>query len=171
MKFDTYIINSPKYPGKGDFDRFSVWCEWDDSEEVPFLKSICESSEEYEELIVAPYELGKETYYPIPSLVELPSRRYCLIRVSVQIGDVKSLGGYVSTSEGEVVSITIWPTKDEDLEITLYKYDRLVAEDENPENIKQLSSLLDTASFNGLTYSSRYVLGNGAKVKGLLRCL
>ena len=47
MKFDTYIINSPKYPGKGDFDRFSVWCEWDDSEEVPFLKSICESSEEY----------------------------------------------------------------------------------------------------------------------------
>lgn len=171
MKFDTYIINSPKYPGKDDFDKFAVWCEWEDSEEIPFLKSICESSEEYENVIVASYELGKETYYPIPNMAELPLRRYCSIKVNVNIGYDRLLDGYVSISGDEVVSITMWPTKDKDFEITLYKHDRLVAGDENPENIKKLSTILNIANFGEVAYSSMYILAGGTKVDGVLRCI
>ena len=104
-------------------------------------------------------------------MADLPLRRYYSIKVNVNIGYDRLLDGYVSISGDEVVSITMWPTKDKDFEITLYKYDRLVAGDENPENIKKLSTILNIYNFGEVAYSSMYILAGGTKVDGVLRCI
>jgi hypothetical protein len=76
MKSEIYIINSPSFPKKRDFERFEVWCEWHDSEEIPYLKTLCSSEQEFEEKIITPYKEGKETYYPLLFTNELPGHAF-----------------------------------------------------------------------------------------------
>ena len=166
MRSDIYIINSPSFPEKLDFENFGVWCEWHDSEEVPYLKSLCSSELEFEEIIIKPYEEGKETYYPVVSSYELPDHDFLYVQVMVNITVDIKLMGYVSISENEIVLLTIWPNDILDDEVDFYRSDRLVAEDENPVSVSRVSKSYKIGPFFELNFSSKYRLSNGTHVNG-----
>lgn len=166
MKPGLYIINSPSFPDQKDFDRFGAWGEWEDAEELPYLKSLCESEEEFEEKIIKPYEKGKETYYPLSTTTELPNYTYIHVKVKVELTESITLDGYVSIDQSEIVALTVWPNELLRKEVRFYRSDRLVAEDENPESVRKLSNKYNLDKFSSLRFSSKYKLHNGDPVDG-----
>ena len=147
-------------------------CQWEDADEVPFLKSLCDSENEYENRIIKEYEKGRETYYPIPNLSKLPDHSYLMIRATIKIDNKHIFEGYLSTSNNEVASITIWPkTSDSDFEVDLYKYDRLVADEENLIALEKLSEITSIDKLNLVEYSTIFSFSSGQEIKGLFRCV
>lgn len=167
MKFNAYIINSPDFPQKKDFDNFQVWCSWEDFEEVPFLKNLCSSETEFEDVIIKPYEDGKKTYYPIPSLSHLLERRNFLVKVSVQLSQKINLTGYVATDSDEIVAISIWPDNNSNDTITVYSAQRAAATDHNPMAIKKLAQKFNLSLPLEIAYNSSHTLPNEKKLCGV----
>ena len=169
MKYKAYIIHSPSFPTELDFEKFNVWCEWHDPEELPYIKSLCSSEEEFQKLIINPHKDGKETYYPFLGLNDLPNQAYLYVKVAVKILEDIELMGYVSIFENEIISLTIWPDSNPDNEINFYRSDMLVAEDENPKSTNLLINSYDIASFNELYFYSCYKLCTGTEVSGFFK--
>jgi hypothetical protein len=84
----------------------------------------------------------------------------------VILAELPELRGYVSTSENEIVSLTILPNDILKDEVVFYRSDRLVAEDENPVNVSRMSQKYNIKLFSKLNYSSNYKLSNGTHVNG-----
>ena len=164
MEHNTYVINSPEFPAKEDFDKFNVWCEWHDADEIPYLKSLCSSEEELEERIVRPANEGKEIYYPLVNETKLSYRTFSFIKVEILIAEF-ALSGYAATVDEEVVSVTVWLAEDNEA-VTLFRSDRLAAEDENPEAIEQLKQSLKISELEHIDYRSEYSFSNDQKIEG-----
>ena len=170
MKSNTYIINSPSFPEHTDFEKFNIWCEWNDSEEINYLKNICSSEEEYEKIIIKPYEEGKETYYPIVASNVLPERNHLHLYVEANLNKTHILKGYISIVDNLIASLTIWLQGVPDNEVILYSADRLVAEDENPDTLKILKNHFNLTEPPKLEYSSETKFQNGNRIKGIFKC-
>ncbi len=168
MQPNIYIINSPSFPTKKDFEYSAVWCEWYDSDEMPYLKSLCDSENEFQNHIIKAYEEGKETYYPLLGNETLPYREFLYVSVVISIPGIKALSGYVSTICDEIVAISVW-LKEADDTLVFYNSDRLVADDENPKSIKLISQLFGVKQFTEINYESECRLSNGNTVRGRLQ--
>jgi len=166
MKSNIYILNSPDFPGLKDFERFPVWCEWNDAEEVPYLKELCDSESEYEKKLIGPYEQGRETYYPIIETT-MPERLYLSILVDVTINEIINMNGYVTTVADEIVALCVWLGPNGNSEINLLSNTRLLAEEDNPTALKKLSKHLALKSKLKISFDSEIYLSNGAKVSGI----
>jgi hypothetical protein len=135
MKDEIYVINSPSFPERKDFERFNAWCQWDSPEEIPYIKSLCTSEKDYDEYFMRPYEKGKDAYYPTVDSSTLPNHSLLYVKVDVKITDSIIVMGFVSIVESEIVALTICPDENPDNEIDFYRRDREVADDENPESV------------------------------------
>ncbi len=166
MKNRAYILSSPDFPGKIDFEKFPVWCEWHEPEEIDYMRSLCSTDEEYNSLIEAPYEAGKTVYYPIIDKDRLPNRVFLEISVKVHITSEITLPGYLSIIEGEAVAVSFWMHQASTEEMTYYRSDRLVAEDENPETLHKLKEYFGTPEITHIKYSSNIICADGKLLTG-----
>lgn len=166
MKSDYYVINSPSFPEKPDFERFDVWCEWHDSVEEPYLKSLCNNESEYEEVIVKPYTEGKEIFYPMVTANDLPFRDFLYLQVAITIAGKLELNGFIATVKDEIVGLTAWLSDTPDDGVDFYRADRLVAKDENPLSVTSICKRFDIKTFEKLEFCSKRTLSNGTKVSG-----
>lgn len=164
MKENTYIINCPKFPSKVDFENFKVWCEWYSPDETDYLKGICSTEQEFEEKIIKPSREGKENYYPLLFETKLPYREFTYILVEIVLPTHSNLKGYASAVEEEIVSITIWLEEKED--VSVYREDRLVAEEENIKAVAVLSEVLNIPKFNQIRYKSDFLFSTKKPIMG-----
>lgn len=162
MKDGFYIVNSPDFLSECDFKKFPLWGEWNEPEEIPLLKSLCESEEEYQKLIISPYEEGKETYYPIFDSV-LPNHKFLYAASKVCIGNKEIAKGYICIDSGRVAAICIWLGGKE---FQLLSKERLLALDENPSIVKEISKLLHIMEFNEIRYETNLKRKNGENLAG-----
>lgn len=166
MQPDFYVINSPSFPEKPDFERFDVWCEWHDPAEEPYLKSICTNELEFEEVIVKPYTEGFETFYPIATKNDLPFRDFLYLQVAITIAGDLELNGFIATVKDEIVGLTAWLSGTPDDGVDFYRADRLVAKDENPLSVASICQRFDIETFDKLEFRSERTLSNGTQVNG-----
>ncbi len=166
MKSDFYVINSPSFPEKPDFERFDVWCEWHDSTEEIYLKSMCTDESEYAEVIVKPFTEDRETFYPMVISNNLPFREFLYLQVAITIAEDLELDGFIATVKDEIVGLTAWLSDTPDDGVDFYRADRLVAKNENPLSVASICNRFGIKAFDKLAFHSKRTLSNGTKVSG-----
>ena len=161
MKFNTYLVHSPKFPKRKDFGAFAAWCQWDDAKEINYLRIICGSILEYEMKVMNPYKRGKDTYYPIYKGEELPPHKLLFVKAQLKV-DSESVDGFVSLVDGVVEGVTVWVDENPDNNIILSND----AKDNNAKAIKALIKFLKAESVEKIKYDTDYLLHDGSKIKG-----
>jgi len=165
MKGKIYVLTSD--PSKEDFHNYRVWCQWHEAEEIPYLKDLCESEEEYLSEFIEPHENGKKCFYPI---VEnpLPDRTFLSIHAQISINGEHSFSGHLSADGDEVIAVHVWVNSNIKEAVTILSENCLYAQDNNPKAISQLETHIPSKSNIRIDYKTNLEFSNGRNVSGTI---
>ncbi len=151
-----------------DFGKFPAWCELHAPEELDYISKLCTNEAEKDKLFFKPKENGHEVYYPLAFGRILPQHQFMYVKADILVNQTLSFKGYLSLDSCDVIAIVIWCDIGKDQDIIFYRYDRLVADEENPKAITQFCKKYKISEFEELSYRTDFFVQGEKKLIGKL---